>query len=85
MYHPMCKKLSWVVLMALVGLLTACKTAPEVRYVREPPPVELLSDCPEVIEQIKTNGQLALTILAYRDSVAKCNIDKQSLREWAKE
>lgn len=71
--------------MALVGLLTACKTAPEVRYVREPPPVELLGDCPEVFEQIKTNGQLALTILAYRDSVAKCNIDKKSLREWAKE
>ena len=68
--------------MGLLGLLlTGCST---VKYVREAPPVELLGNCPVVTEQIKTNGGLALTILDYRASVAQCNIDKESLREWAK-
>lgn len=63
-------------------LLTACST---VKYVRELPPAELLQDCPVVAEQIKTNGQLALTILEYRKALDQCNLDKESLREWAKE
>jgi hypothetical protein len=49
------------------------------------PPVELLADCPHVVEAYQTNGQLAQTILAYRDSLVKCNIDKQALREWAEQ
>ena len=78
MYQLRFKKL----LAGLLALfLTGCST---VQIVRELPPVELLSDCPEVIEQIKTNGGLASTILEYRAAIAKCNIDKQSLREWAK-
>lgn len=66
----------------LILLLTGCST---VQIVRELPPVELLADCPYVVEAYQTNGQLAQTILAYRDSLVKCNIDKQALREWAKE
>jgi hypothetical protein len=47
--------------------------------------VELLADCPYVAEKIKTNGELAWTILEYRKALELCNLDKQSLREWAKE
>jgi hypothetical protein len=65
----------------LAAFLTGCST---VKYVRELPPVELLRDCPVVVEQYKTNGQLALTLLEYRKALAQCNIDKESLREWAK-
>lgn len=64
------------------AFLTGCST---IKYVRELPPVELLADCPVVTERITTNGGLALTILDYRASVAQCNLDKESLREWAKE
>lgn len=64
-----------------MALLPACST---VKYVRELPPVELLADCPAVHEQITTNGGLALTILDYRAAVSQCNLDKESLREWAK-
>jgi len=66
----------------LVALLTACSTT---KYVRELPPQELLAACPLVLEELTTNGGLARTILAYRASIGTCNIDKQSLREWAKE
>lgn len=66
----------------LAALLPACST---VKYVREKPPTELLADCPAVVEQIKTNGQLAQTILAYRASMATCNTDKESLRKWAEQ
>lgn len=68
--------------LACLLALPACST---VKYVREKPPVELLADCPAVEEQIKTNGQLAQTILAYRASVATCNTDKESLRKWAEQ
>lgn len=79
MYHLMCKGL----LAGLLGLfLTACSTT---KYVRELPPVDLLADCPEPTLSVRTNGQLALSILALKDTLAKCNIDKESLREWAKE
>lgn len=46
------------------------------------PPQELLADCPEVVEQIRTNGELVGTILAYRASLSTCTIDKRNLREW---
>ena len=83
MYHLMCKQRSQLVLVALLGLLSGC--ASPIKYVRELPPVELLADCPEVVEQTKTNGGLAATILDYRASLSTCNIDKRSLREWAKD
>ena len=66
----------------LVAFLPGCST---VQLVRELPPVELLRDCPAVVEKFKTNGDLATTILDYRDALATCNIDKQALREWAKD
>jgi hypothetical protein len=69
-------------LILVLLLLPACGT---VKYVKEAPPHELLLDCPTVIEKIKTNGELAETILAYRNALKACNIDKESLREWAKE
>ena len=65
----------------LMALLTGCST---VKYVRELPPLELLEDCKAIQSEVKTNGQLALALLAARDDLAKCNIDKRSLREWAK-
>ena len=80
MYHLMCKMLSAGLLMAL---LAGCAT--RIEYVRELPPVDLLADCPEPTLSVRTNGQLALSILALRATLAKCNIDKESLREWAKE
>lgn len=84
MYHPMFKRLSKGLLIALLLLiLTGCATRTE--YVRELPPVELLADCTETVSDIKTNGQLASAYLAAKDDLAKCNIDKRSLREWAKQ
>lgn len=62
--------------------LAGCSTT---KLVRELPPPDLLADCPEVVEQLKTNGGLAWTILEYRKAFSTCNIDKRSLREWAKE
>ena len=47
--------------------------------------MELLADCPAVAEQLKTNGGLAATILAYRSALGTCNTDKESLRKWADE
>ncbi len=66
----------------LAAFLTGCST---VEYVRELPPAELLWDCPVVVEQLRTNGQLALTILEYRKALEQCNADKASLREWAEQ
>ena len=74
-----CKKLLTGVLALL---LTGCST---VKYVRELPPQELLGDCKVVSEKTKTNGELVYTILAYRESLALCNIDKDSLRKWAEQ
>jgi hypothetical protein len=82
MYQLLSKMRSQAVLVGLILLLSGCST---VQIVRELPPVELLADCPNVVEAYQTNGQLALTILAYRDSLVKCNIDKQALREWAEQ
>ena len=70
------------VLVSLILALSGCSTA---KLVRELPSPELLADCAYVSEAYQTNGQLAQTLLAYRDSLAKCNIDKQTLREWAKD
>ena len=83
MYHLRFKKPLAGLLMALTGLLAGCQT--QIKYVRELPPVELLANCPEVTEQVKTNGGLAATILEYRASLSTCNTDKESLRMWAKE
>ena len=66
----------------LVAFLTACSST---KYVRELPPQELLGDCKAVTEKTKTNGELVYTILAYRESLALCNIDKGSLRKWAEQ
>jgi hypothetical protein len=79
MYHLTFKKLSVGLLMAF---LSGCTTT---KYVRELPPADLLADCTETVSEIKTNGQLASAYLAAKDDLAKCNIDKRSLREWAKQ
>lgn len=70
-----------LLLLALLAL-PGCTTT---KYVRELPPVDLLAACPEVAERIATNGDLAWTILEYRKALSQCNIDKGSLREWAKD
>lgn len=64
----------------LVASLSACSTT---KYVRELPPVDLLAHCQGPLEEVSTNGGLARTIVAYRKVLALCNIDKESLREWA--
>lgn len=73
----MCKMLLVALLMALPGC------ASRVQFVRELPPAELLEDCVATTSEIKTNGQLASAYLAAKNDLAKCNIDKRSLREWA--
>ena len=68
-----------LLLLALLALPGCSST----KYVRELPPVELLVSCPEVVERLVTNGDLAWTILEYRKALTQCNIDKESLRKWA--
>ena len=96
MYHLMFKKRSqarktasmgtgrmafWVLLGLILGSLFGCST---VKVARELPPQDLLANCPVVVEQVATNGGLVSTILDYRASISTCNLDKESLREWAK-
>ena len=52
---------------------------------RELPSPELLRDCPSPVLTYRTNGELAEAIIAWRNALAVCNIDKATLREWAKE
>jgi hypothetical protein len=73
----MCKVLLAGLLMALPG----CSSP--IKYVRELPPAELLADCTETLTEIRTNGQLASAYLSAKNDLAKCNLDKRSLREWA--
>ena len=80
MYQKPSKRPLQAVLVGLILVLAGCSTT---KVVRELPSPELLADCASVPEAYQTNGQLAQTLLAYRDSLAKCNIDKQALREWA--
>jgi len=79
MYHPMCK----VLLAALLVALPGCSST--IKYVRELPPAELLGDCKVTATEVKTNGQLASAYQVARSDLAVCNIDKRSLREWAKQ
>jgi hypothetical protein len=77
MYQTMLK-------VCFVGLLVALPgCASKTKFLRELPPVDLLADCPEVIEKYDTNGDLVGTILDYRQALGTCNIDKESLRKWA--
>ena len=72
-----------MLLAAVLVALPGCSSP--VKYVREKPPVELLADCPAVVERVETNGQLVETILDYRASLATCITDKESLRKWAEQ
>lgn len=84
MYQKMCvtrcRGLLWAPAALLVGLLTACST---VQMVRELPPADLMADCPVPILEYKVNGDLAKGLVAWRNALANCNTDKESLREWA--
>lgn len=71
----------WITLGLILGSLFGCSTT---KVVRELPPQDLLANCPAVVEQVTTNGGLVSTILDYRASISTCNLDKESLREWAK-
>lgn len=75
----MCKMLLAGLLMALPG----CSTT--IKYVRELPPQEFLEDCVETPSPVKTNGELAKALKVAKADLEKCNIDKRSLRMWAKE
>jgi hypothetical protein len=67
----------------LASLLLASCASVAPAPMRVLPPLELLQDCPEPPIQAATNGQLAESILALRDSLRGCNRDKAALREWA--
>lgn len=49
------------------------------------PPAALLAECPHPDLDIQTNGDLLRGLRAYEQALALCNIDKQALREWAKD
>lgn len=89
MYQTTSKRPSRAILVAcsaclaiLAALLTGCSS---MQIVRELPPPDLLSDCPIVVERLRTNGDLVNTILAYRTALSTCTADKASLREWAED
>ena len=91
MYHPPFKKpsegayrpLAKLLVGLSAALLTGCATRVEV--VRELPPPELLRECPAPPVDLRTSGGLALGLLSYHDALARCNIDKKALRDWAEE
>lgn len=67
-------------LLALV-FLTGCATLPwEVTKVH--PPAALLEPCPAPEWRVATNGELARTLLDYRQALRLCNNDKEALRLW---
>lgn len=66
------------VVISLAGCVTT-RPSP----VKITPPPELLQDCREPAQAIKTNGELVGYALALRDALRGCNRDKQALREWA--
>lgn len=68
--------------LGALALMAGCST---VELVRDTPSPELTRDCPHPEVDTRTNGGLAQGIKAYRASLTLCNIDKASLREWAKE
>ena len=47
------------------------------------PPLALLSDCPQPVVNVQTNGDLVHLIRALRGALSLCNDDKRALREWA--
>jgi hypothetical protein len=71
-------------------LLTLCATlaagcaavkAPQTGFLT--PPAELMADCPAPQGSAATNGDLVQWILDLRASLADCNNDKASLRDWS--
>lgn len=75
------------ILTGLLALsLTACGTlSPQPQTVRNLPPPELLAECPVPARPSdRTNAALAGWLRAYDESLASCNADKATLREWAK-
>lgn len=71
-----------IVLMAVA--FTGCASV-RPSPVKITPPPELLQDCQEPEQAIKTNGELVGYALSLRDALRGCNRDKQALREWAEE
>ena len=68
----------------LLASLTGCATATP-QLIRSLPPQALLQDCPHPELDIQTNGDLLRGLRAYEQALSLCNIDKQALREWAKD
>lgn len=75
--------------MAFLGLLILPGCAPlgrqTERLVREVPPYELIANCPKPNVLVKTNGQLAASLLAMEAALDKCNLDKAALRLWSEQ
>lgn len=65
----------------LALLLTGCATTVGKQY----PPSALLEDCRTGPLAFSTNTEVTMSIEALASALRKCNIDKSSLREWAKE
>ena len=69
--------------LCLMASLTGCASATKLTVL--PPPLALLQDCPHPNTLVVTNGDLLRLLRAYEAALDACNIDKQALREWAKE
>lgn len=67
--------------LSLLMSLTACN---KVIYkdVAVLPPAQYMADCPSTAVTIKTNGDLAHAYVTRTGDLARCNADKQALREW---
>lgn len=61
--------------LLLAAFLTGCATY------TNPPPSEMLLPCPHPVVEVKTNGDLAKGLLAYRSSLDACNLQIDTLRQ----
>lgn len=68
-----------------MGTLTLAGCGTTERLIRERPPFELTADCAKPIIQVKTNRELANSLLTMADALDKCNLDKAAMRRWAEQ
>lgn len=68
-----------LIVLFLTVFLAACGSKPvRMEFIR--PSAELLADCPSTESEIRVNGDLARAVLAGREDLANCNVDKKALR-----
>lgn len=72
-------------LLCLASCLSACATRTVVKTLVAVPPADLMRDCPEREVRITVNRDMVTKIETLRGDLGRCNVDKRSLRAWAKE